>query len=177
VAPGEAFAQLPYEIGDELSYFVELVVTQIGKVALPQSLPLTVGFRQLDDLPGLGVLAKRLWRRLLSHIGRHDQWFRARSLDAAAPDLEKLPLAERLLPEHLERFVEERDVVAAMNEQRTSSVIEVRSNPNLDVRERLHQVDHATRVDVEPEPSEHAPEQDEISEEMVRILNWLNWHG
>ena len=58
-------------------------------------------------------------------------------------------------------------------------MIEVGPNPNVDVRERLHEIDHPTRVDVEPELSEHASEQDEISEEMMGvlgILNWLSWH-
>jgi len=77
------------------------------------------------------------------------------------------------LPEHVERIVEERNIVTAMDEQRARGMIEVGSNADVDVRERLHEIDHPARIDVEPEPSEHAPEQNEVSDEMVAAA----WHG
>jgi hypothetical protein len=155
VATRDALAQLPHQLGDEPSYFFELLVTQIGKITFPERITFAVGLGQLDDLDCFGVVGRR---GLGPHIGRHDQRFRTLSADGTTLQLHEFPLAERFLPEHIERFIEKRDIVATMDEQRARGVVEVGANTDVDVRERLHEIDHPTRIDVESEPSKHAPE-------------------
>jgi hypothetical protein len=159
----------PDEFGDHLPDFPDLALAQRSEVAGPEHLPLAVGLRDLEDEPFLGVLGKRL-RVLLSREGRRgDERFGLSATDAAAPYLQELPLPEGGLPEHLERLIEESDVVPSVDEEGARRVIDVRLHPDLNVLERLDEVDHPAGVDVEAEAAQHSAEEHEVPKEMVRL--------
>jgi hypothetical protein len=71
------------------------------------------------------------------------------------------------MPERLEGTIEDRQIFVPMDEQRAAGVVDLVADPDIDVLQRLGDVEHAPRVDVEPEAPQQAAEREQVGEEHV----------
>jgi hypothetical protein len=63
----------------------------------------------------------------------------------------------------------------AVHQQATGSIVEIGFLPDVDVLERVDQVDHAPRVDVHAEAAQQAPEKQEVVDEVLRTVHRHGW--
>ena len=76
-------------------------------------------------------------------------------------------LSPAIMPERLEGTIEDRQVLVPMDEQRAAGVVDLVANADVDVLQRLGDVQHPPRVDVEPEAPQQAAEREQVGEKHV----------
>ena len=65
-------------------------------------------------------------------------------------------------PEHVERAIENRELIVAMHEKRAAGVIDLVARAEIDVRQRARHVDQTADVHVDPGAPQQPAEDDEI---------------
>jgi hypothetical protein len=69
-------------------------------------------------------------------------------------------------PEQLEGAVERRQVLVPMHQQRPAGMVDVIARAEVDVLQRLADVQHASHVDLEAQRSQQPPEDEQIGQEL-----------